>query len=206
MPVTNETARGHPAARESCRNRRIDVESCQWCVDGGYRGLHGGSSLSRLLAEHRGVRTAYLQPPLSLKQILCWADAHRKRTGGGQRPCRERFARRRTRTGKGSPLPCILGVWPSAWAYRAKPSLSTAGFPTEFDNRTSLGLGGQASAADGELAFGLIGSRGRRRWRDVDGSQQGTVAGKPWTPWRAVPGETAGQAPRPAGQASGMTA
>ena len=34
-------------------------------------------------------------------------------------------------------------------------SLLTAGFPTEFDNRTSLGAGGRASAADGELAFGL---------------------------------------------------
>ena len=48
----------------------------------GTRRLPGGSSLARLLLEHRGVRRHFRHPPLSLKQILCWADAHRKRTGG----------------------------------------------------------------------------------------------------------------------------
>jgi hypothetical protein len=47
----------------------------------GMRGLPGGSSLSRLLAKHRGVRNIQRLPRLSLKQILAWADAHRRRTG-----------------------------------------------------------------------------------------------------------------------------
>ncbi len=52
-----------------------------WALKKGYRGLPGGSSLSRLLAEHRGVKKQRFQPPLTLKQILRWADAHHKRTG-----------------------------------------------------------------------------------------------------------------------------
>jgi hypothetical protein len=42
----------------------------------GLRGLPGGSTLVRLLAEHRGVRG-----PLTLARILEWADAHRRATG-----------------------------------------------------------------------------------------------------------------------------
>ena len=45
------------------------------------RGLPGGSSLARLLAEHRGVRSCCYPPPLTEKQILAWADRHRARTG-----------------------------------------------------------------------------------------------------------------------------
>lgn len=47
----------------------------------GLRGLQGGSSLARLLAERRGVRNQKDLPPLTIPQILTWADAHRKRTG-----------------------------------------------------------------------------------------------------------------------------
>jgi len=47
----------------------------------GRRGLPGGSSLGRLLAEHRGVRKAGSLPKLSLNKILAWVDAHRRRTG-----------------------------------------------------------------------------------------------------------------------------
>jgi hypothetical protein len=42
----------------------------------GRRGLKAGSSLARLLAEHRGVRNPKALPPLTLVQILAWADAH----------------------------------------------------------------------------------------------------------------------------------
>jgi hypothetical protein len=45
------------------------------------RGLTGGSSLARLLAEHRGVRGRGYPPPLTAKQVLAWADRHRERTG-----------------------------------------------------------------------------------------------------------------------------
>ncbi len=47
----------------------------------GVRGLPGGTSLARLLAEHRGVRNIQALPRLTHKQILAWADAHHRRTG-----------------------------------------------------------------------------------------------------------------------------
>jgi|SRR5262245_4112932 len=47
----------------------------------GLRGLPGGSSLARLLAQQRGVRNPKALPPLTVRQILAWADAFRARTG-----------------------------------------------------------------------------------------------------------------------------
>jgi hypothetical protein len=53
----------------------------------GFRGLPAGSSLPRLLAEQRGVRNLGALPPLSIPQILEWADDHHRRTG--EWPCKE---------------------------------------------------------------------------------------------------------------------
>src|SRR5205085_2453111 len=58
----------------------------KWCnisqaLYDGRRGLPGGSSLARLLAEHRGVRNRSALPPLTAEQILSWADAYRERHG-----------------------------------------------------------------------------------------------------------------------------
>jgi hypothetical protein len=47
----------------------------------GRRGLPGGSSLARLLAQHRGVRNKKALPPLTTAKILSWADAYHRRTG-----------------------------------------------------------------------------------------------------------------------------
>jgi hypothetical protein len=47
----------------------------------GLRGLPGGSSLYKLLTEHRGVRNPTAPPALTKEQILKWADAHHRRTG-----------------------------------------------------------------------------------------------------------------------------
>lgn len=47
----------------------------------GLRGLPGGSSLPRLLAEHRGYRNRKGVPPYSIAKILRWADSHQRRTG-----------------------------------------------------------------------------------------------------------------------------
>jgi hypothetical protein len=47
----------------------------------GLRGLPGGSSLAQLLTEQRGARNPANLPPLSVEQILAWADAHHARTG-----------------------------------------------------------------------------------------------------------------------------
>ncbi len=45
------------------------------------RGLPGGSSLPLLLGEHRGRRDKSRLPPLTIRKVLAWADAHRGRTG-----------------------------------------------------------------------------------------------------------------------------
>jgi hypothetical protein len=47
----------------------------------GSRGLPGGSSLARLLAERRGKRNRSAPPPLTEALVLRWADAHHARTG-----------------------------------------------------------------------------------------------------------------------------
>jgi hypothetical protein len=47
----------------------------------GYRGLPGGSSLARLLAQRRGKRLLRDLPPLTVAGILAWADRHKAETG-----------------------------------------------------------------------------------------------------------------------------
>jgi hypothetical protein len=47
----------------------------------GLRGLPGGSSLAKLLSEHRGIRNKKDLPPLTIEQILTWTDAHKAVTG-----------------------------------------------------------------------------------------------------------------------------
>ena len=47
----------------------------------GQRGLPGGSSLPQILADHRGVRNHADLPPLSVGQVLAWADAFYERMG-----------------------------------------------------------------------------------------------------------------------------
>jgi len=47
----------------------------------GRRGLPGGSSLAKLLDEHRGVRNFMDLSPLTIKQILVWMDAHMEAGG-----------------------------------------------------------------------------------------------------------------------------
>jgi hypothetical protein len=47
----------------------------------GNRNLPGGTSLAKLLAECRGVRNQTNMPPLTIHQILEWADDHHARTG-----------------------------------------------------------------------------------------------------------------------------
>ena len=63
-----------------------DATGETWCavnaaLEHGCRGLLGGSSLARLLIERRGMRSVGHTPPLTIPQILAWADAHHQRTG-----------------------------------------------------------------------------------------------------------------------------
>jgi hypothetical protein len=47
----------------------------------GNRGLPGGTTLAKLLLEHRGRRHYHLTAKLTVAQILAWTDAHHTRTG-----------------------------------------------------------------------------------------------------------------------------
>ena len=47
----------------------------------GTRGLSGGSSLAKLLADRRGARNPKDLPKLTVEQILGWANRHFERTG-----------------------------------------------------------------------------------------------------------------------------
>jgi hypothetical protein len=47
----------------------------------GLRGLRPGSSLARLLDQHRGKRNRKQLPRYTIRQILGWADAFHRRTG-----------------------------------------------------------------------------------------------------------------------------
>ncbi len=47
----------------------------------GRRGLPGGSSLAKLLADHRSVRNQMDRPPLTIQQILAWVNAHKATIG-----------------------------------------------------------------------------------------------------------------------------
>jgi hypothetical protein len=52
-----------------------------YAVKCGMRGLPSGWSLIRLFAEKRGVHSTAHRPPMTIPQILGWADAHRARHG-----------------------------------------------------------------------------------------------------------------------------
>ena len=47
----------------------------------GHRNLSAGSSVAKVLAEHRGVRMPGNPPDFTVEEILSWIDAHKKRTG-----------------------------------------------------------------------------------------------------------------------------
>ena len=52
----------------------------------GCRGFSGGHSLPKLLSARRGVRHRLEPHPLTVRQILAWADAHHRRTGEWPKP------------------------------------------------------------------------------------------------------------------------
>ncbi len=52
-----------------------------YSISQGRRGLPGGSTLTQLLIEHRGIRSMGYAPPLEIPKILAWADAFHAREG-----------------------------------------------------------------------------------------------------------------------------
>ena len=71
------TQRSGPITR-AAHETWIAVEGA---LKAGLRGLPGGSSIAKLLADHRGKRNPGALPPFTIRQILEWADAHHQRTG-----------------------------------------------------------------------------------------------------------------------------
>jgi hypothetical protein len=59
--------------------------------------LAGGDSLPRLLARERGATRSMRWPPLTVEQILRWADEHRHHTG--------KLPTRRSGAVRGAPRP-----------------------------------------------------------------------------------------------------
>jgi hypothetical protein len=58
----------------------VSWATVQSALSFGWRGLPGGSSLARVLAEHRAVRNRSSLPALAIPQILGWAQSFRERT------------------------------------------------------------------------------------------------------------------------------
>ncbi len=71
------TARPDPIPESPAENWRKVSEALYV----GTRGLPGGSSLSQLLVEQRGVPDRFRRPKLSYSRILQWADQFHARTG-----------------------------------------------------------------------------------------------------------------------------
>jgi len=54
----------------------LDWVAVDRALNKGFRSLPGGSSLNRLLVEHRGIHDRRFDVPLDIDQILAWADAY----------------------------------------------------------------------------------------------------------------------------------
>jgi hypothetical protein len=87
---------------------------------GGYRGLPGDDSLARLLARHEGRE---LRPgPLTVEQILAWADAHHERTGEWPKSTSGAVADAPGETWSAiRPPACPTSGSPPAWASAYRP-------------------------------------------------------------------------------------
>ncbi len=80
MRITSARAGGlGPPAVPSRRHRDEKWASVNIALHGGLRGLNGGSSLARLLAEQRGVQNTARRRPFRISEILMWADAFHAR-------------------------------------------------------------------------------------------------------------------------------
>jgi hypothetical protein len=60
---------------------RDSWKAIDYALAEGYRGVGPGKTLALVLSEHRGVRNRRRLPPLTIRQILRWVQAHRRRTG-----------------------------------------------------------------------------------------------------------------------------
>jgi hypothetical protein len=124
----------------------------------GLRGLPGGTSLARLLAEQRGARNRASLPQLTVERILEWADRHHAQsgvwpvqssgpvegTGGESWLAVDRLLRR---GGRGLPGGLIPAAAAGSGALGTEHEL-----PTEADGVTNRRLGAVAPAPHRPLA------------------------------------------------------
>ena len=66
------------AVSADSREKWVNVNQC---LGRGWRGLPGGDTLARLLRRERAVRYQRDLPPLTEDGVVCWAQAHHRRTG-----------------------------------------------------------------------------------------------------------------------------
>ena len=138
----------------------------------GDRGLPGGSSLARLLADHRGARNPKDLPRLTIEQILTWADAHRACDGP---------------LANGPIRPGGRGIGGNLGGRQHGPFQGLPRPPRRLDAGPPAGeapAGATAAAVTAEDPhLGPHPPRGHRRWPDA---HAGPVAGIPEETWSAV--------------------
>ncbi len=164
----------------------------------GLRGLPGGSSLAKLLAERRGKRNVGALPPLTESMVLEWADLHFARHGAwpdrntgpiDSRPGEtwHNINAALHRGGRGLPA-----GRPTAWpAGSAQPRQRAASF-----HGANPCLGRRPPSADGQVAEVPIGACGRRAGRDLAGDRAGIARRSTRITRGFDPGQAAGGAPR----------
>ena len=146
----------------------------------GHRELVRGSSLPRLLAEHRGIRN-YAEPPrLSVEQILIWADAHKARTG--EWPITKDLIPDKpdeTWAAVDASLQAGLRGLPGG-GFTDAVSGPTSGQAEQgpilprLDHEANQGLDAGASRADGKVATTDLWDDPRSYWGNVGGRLRGT--------------------------------
>jgi hypothetical protein len=142
----------------------------------GSRGLAGGTSLARLLAQQRGARNSRCLPPLTEEQIAGWARSYRERTG--------RWPARRREEVVEAPVETWCGI---DNALRQ----GTRGLPggSSLPNLLRQRFGTHCRTLPARLTVAQI-----LAWADAHHARcgrwphalTGEIEGAPWATWRAV--------------------
>jgi hypothetical protein len=160
----------------------------------GIRGLTGGSSLARLLAEQRGARNRVSLPRLTVERILEWADRHHARTrawpvqgsgpvegsGGESWLAVDRLLRRGRGLPGGSSLPKLLARERGVRNTSDLPPLSVEQI-LAWSRAHKKCTGRWPSAASGPIQEG----RGRSGMPSIWPSSTGTVGFRVGRAWRS---------------------
>ena len=121
------------------------------CLQYGFRGLPGGSTLIRLLKKHRGLPIGRRLPELSEEQVLAWADAYFAAQG-------------KWPTENSGPIPGTKETWSAvAAAMRGLPGLSDSLVIAPVVGPAARSADSQTSSAADAAADSRLGRRLFRR-------------------------------------------